>query len=359
MIIRDIAQNESDAFNCVSTHPLQSFEWGEFRRKTNVKVIRKGIFNGKKLMTPIQVTIHPIPKTNYKVGYYPKGPMPDDDQIKLLYDIGKENNCIMIKMEPNIGSKVSEDQPNNHAWKTIDEFLLKRGLRPGRPLFTRHTFQVNLKASEEEILSKMHSKTRYNIRLAEKRGVKVAVDNSDNSFQWFLKLLFEQTVERQGFYAHSPEYFKKLWGALRPTGMAHLLRAYYKDQTLAVFMIFVFNKIIYYPYGASTRDHKELMAPNLVMWEMIREGKRLGCEMLDMWGALGPKPDKKDSWYGFHKFKQGYGGDLIEFLGSYDVVINKPLYPVYRVADSLRWGALKTIAFIKRQVGNATKKFIK
>ena len=225
-------------------------------------------------------------------------------------------------------------------------------------MFTKHTFQLNLKTSEEEILARMHPKTRYNIRLAERKGVKVVIDNSENSFNWFLNLLFEQTVQRQGFYAHSPEYFKKLWSVLRPAGIAHLLRAYYKNETLAVFMIFVIYKKIYYPYGASTRNHRELMAPNLVMWQVIKEGKKLGCEILDMWGALGPKPNKKNSWYGFHRFKQGYGGDLMEFLGTYDLIINKSLYPIYRLADSLRWKGLKIKAFADKQVKNATKKLI-
>ena len=359
MIIRDISQNEVAEFNRLATHPLQSFEWGEFRKKTNVKVVRRGIFEENKLITPVQVTIHPVPKTRFNVGYYPKGPMPDDNQIKLLRAIGEENDCIMIKMEPNIGSKISEDKPNTHAWKTIEDFLLKRGLKPGRPLFTRHTFQLDLSDSEEKILAGMHSKTRYNIRLAEKKGVGVMVDNSDNSFKWFLRLLFLETIERQGFYAHSPEYFEKLWESLKPTGMAHLLRAYYKDKTLAVFMVFVFNKTIYYPYGASTREHKELMAPNLVMWETIKMGKKIGCSMLDMWGALGLHPNKKDSWYGFHRFKAGYGGDLVEFLGTYDLVINRQLYPIYKMVDSLRWGGLRAKAFAKKQVGNAAKKFIK
>ena len=359
MIIRDIAQNEIADFDKLATHPLQSFEWGEFRKTTNVKVIRRGIFEGNKLITPVQVTIHPIPKTNYNVGYYPKGPMPDENQLKLLRTIGEDNNCIMVKMEPNIGSKISEDSPNTHAWKTIDEFLLARGLKSGRPLFTRHTFQLSLKESEEKLLAGMHSKTRYNIRLAEKKGVKVMVDNSKNSFKWFLRLLFEQTVERQGFYAHTPKYFEKLWAVLEPAGIAPLLRAYYEDETLAVFMVFVFNGTIYYPYGASTREHKELMAPNLVMWETIKLGKKLNCELLDMWGALGPKPNKKDSWYGFHKFKQGYGGDLVEFLGTYDLVINKQLYPLYKMADSLRWSGLKAKAFSKKQLRNAAKKILK
>lgn len=348
MIIRDITKSDKKVFSKSASHPLQSFEWGEFRKKTGVEVVRKGIFDGDKLIAPVQVTIHPIPKLKYKVGYFPKGIMPDKDQIRVLREIGKENNCLMIKMEPNVGSVISDDRPNTHAWKTIDEFLIKNGCQKGRPLFTRHTFQIDLSKSEEKLMAKMNSKTRYNVRLAEKKGVRVVVDNSDNSFKWFLKLLFEKTVKRQGFYAHTPEYFKKLWETLSQSGMTQLMRAEYKGQTLAVFMVFVFNEIIYYPYGASTREHKELMAPNLLMWEMIKYGKKLGCKTLDMWGSLGPNPNKKDDWYGFHRFKQGYGGDLMEFLGSYDLVLEPSLYKLYKTADQVRWLGLRTKANLKK-----------
>ena len=254
----------------------------------------------------------------------------------------------MIKIEPNVGSTVQDDALDVHAWEAIDEFLRNRGCRKGRPLFTKNTFQLNLGKTEEKLMGKMHSKTRYNIRLAERKGVKVAVDNSDSSFEWFLKLLFEQTVTRQGFYAHTPDYFKNLWKNLKPTGMAHLLRAYVDDKTLAVFMVFLHNNKIYYPYGASTRELKELMAPNLLMWEVIKFGKKNGAKILDMWGAMGHKPNKKDPWYGFHRFKEGYGGNLVEFLGTYDLVLNPLMYHLYRVADNVRWGGLKAKAAIKR-----------
>ncbi len=348
MIIREITKSDKKMFNQAASHPLQSFEWGEFRKKTGVMVIRKGIFEKNQILAPVQVTIHPLPKVKYTVGYFPKGIMPDEDQIKVLRDIGKENKCVMIKMEPNVGSKIVEGRPDIHAFSTIDEFLIKRGCVKGRPIFTKHTFKINLAKSEEDLLSKMQSKTRYNIRLAERKGVRVAVDNSENSFKWFLKLLFEQTIKRQGFYAHTPEYFKALFEVLKKAKMAHLLRAEYKGQTLAVFMVFVFNKTIYYPYGASTRAHKELMAPNLLMWEAIKFGKTLGCKSLDMWGSLGPDPNKKDDWYGFHRFKQGYGGDLVEFTGSYDLVIEPKVYPWYRKADITRWKALRIKAEVKK-----------
>ncbi len=129
MIIREITKSDKKLFNQAATHPLQSFEWGEFRKQTGVKVVRKGVFEGDKLITPVQVTVHPLPKMKYSVGYFPKGIMPDKDQIKILREIGKENNCLMIKMEPNIGSTISEDRPNTHAWQTIDEFLVKNGCK--------------------------------------------------------------------------------------------------------------------------------------------------------------------------------------------------------------------------------------
>jgi len=348
MIIREINKNDKKEFNKLASHPLQSFEWGEFRKLTGVKVIRKGIFKGKKLVMPIQVTIHPIPKMSWKIGYFPKGPMPDETQLKVLREIGKENKCLMIKMEPDIGSIIKENHPKIHAWEAINDFLIDRGCKKGRPLFTKHTFQLNIKKTEEIILKNMHSKTRYNIRLAERKGVKVVVDNSQASFEWFLKLLFEQTIVRQGFFAHTPDYYKQLWQVLKPAGMAHLLKATYKDKVLAVFMVFLHNKRVYYPYGASTREFKELMAPNLLMWEIIKFGKRQKCEILDMWGALGPKADKDDPWYGFHRFKQGYGGNLIEFLGTYDLVLEPNMYSLYKAADSLRWKALRTKAKLRK-----------
>jgi lipid II:glycine glycyltransferase (peptidoglycan interpeptide bridge formation enzyme) len=348
MIIREITKSDKKIFNQAVTHPLQSFEWGEFRKQTGVKVVRKGVFEGEKLKTAIQVTIHPIPKLKYRVGYFPKGTVPDKEQIKALKEIGEENNCLMIKMEPNVSRKINKDESKSKSFEAVDKFLINSGCQKGRPLFTKHTFQLDLTKSEEELMSLMEGKTRYNVRLAQKKGVEVVLDNSDNSFKWFLNLLFEKTVKRQGFYAHTPKYFEKMWQILNPSGITKLLRASYNGQTLAVFMVFVFGETIYYPYGASTRKNKELMSPNLLMWELIKYGKRVGCSQLDMWGSLGPRPNRNDDWFGFHRFKQGYGGDLVEFLGSYDLVLNPRMYAVYKIADKARWLGLRTQARIKK-----------
>jgi lipid II:glycine glycyltransferase (peptidoglycan interpeptide bridge formation enzyme) len=349
MIIRDIGVEDKQAINQAASHPLQAYEWGEFREATGTRVVRKGIFEGKRLSESVQVTIHPIPKLNWNVGYFPKGGMPSEPQLKTLKRIGEENRCVMIKLEPNISSPIIKGAPKVQAWQTINEFLRKKGCRKGRPLFTKHSFQLSLNPDEEELLKRMHHKTRYNIRLAERKGVRVELNNSDESFKLFLRLLFQETLPRQGFYAHTPDYFTKLWQALKPAKMVHLLKASWQKEVLAMFMVLVFNKKIYYPYGASTRKRRELMAPNLLMWETIRLGKKLGCEQLDMWGSLGPKAKKSDSWYGFHRFKQGYGGDLVEFLGSYDLVLLPRLYWPYRAAEELRWVYLRTKAAVRKR----------
>ncbi|MFH0942761.1 MAG: peptidoglycan bridge formation glycyltransferase FemA/FemB family protein [Candidatus Beckwithbacteria bacterium] len=341
MIIREVVLNDKARFNQVAGHPLQTYEWGEFRELTGIKVIRKGVFEGQKLVMPMQLTIHRVPKLGWTLGYFPKGPMPDEVQLEALKQIGKENNCVYIKLEPNISAAVKKDQIQSSAWIQIEEFLLKRGCQKGRPLFTKYTFSLDLTPAEADLLAKMHSKTRYNLRLAEKKGVKVKLDNSAASFELFLKLLFDETIKRQGFYSHTPDYFKKMWQQLRPVGMVQLLRAEFEGKTLSAFLCFVFNKKIYYPYGASTRELKELMAPNLLMWEVIKLGKSLNCTELDMWGALGPNPNKNDPWYGFHRFKQGYGATLMEFVGSYDLVLQPGQYRILRILEEARWKWLK------------------
>lgn len=332
-------------------HPLQSIEWGEFRKKTGVKVTQGRNF---------QITIHKIPHTSRTIGYVPKGPLPNKEMISQLKRIGEEEKCVFIQLEPNVEKS---KEPKN--WKLeIARFAARRGnwkLRnAAHPLFTKYTFILDLTKSEEELLKGMHPKTRYNIKVALKNGVKILEDNSDEAFEIYLKLTAE-TTRRQGFYAHAQKYHRLMWEALRMQNSesriknlnkdkltAHLLTAQYqpktKDQgpkTLVAWILFVYKDTLYYPYGASSSLHRETMASNLMMWEVIKFGKKLGLEKFDMWGSLGPNPDKNDSWYGFHRFKEGYGGELVEFVGSFDLVINPVLYGLYKILDKVRWILLR------------------
>jgi lipid II:glycine glycyltransferase (peptidoglycan interpeptide bridge formation enzyme) len=329
MVIREVSLSERTGFNAVVNHPLQSWEWGEFRQKTGVKVIRLGAFEGNKLVQGYQVTIHIIPKTSMNVAYFPKGDGPDEMQLEALKKIGRDNNCLFIKLEPNV--------QNN---ENIRQFLLDRGCREGRPLFTKFTFEIDLTKSEEELLAAMKPKTRYNIGVAQRYGVQVGEEKSPQAVEEFVRLTAE-TTKRQGFYAHDEKYQRLMWETLAPTGMARMLVARWQGRVLATWVVLVFNGVIYYPYGASSAEHREVMASNVMMWEVIRLGKRLGCKMLDMWGALGPEPNEKDPWYGFHRFKEGYGGQLVEFVGTFDLVLKPSWYGLYRIAEEGRWMVLR------------------
>lgn len=336
MLIREILPQEKDLYNQVVSHPLQSYQWGEFRRKTGVQVERLGFFVGGKLQNALQMTFHKVPVLDRYVGYYPKGFTPDEDQMAALVHLAKKYKAISIKMEPNVKKPIEQNKEDNESVK----FLSKFQTEDGRALFTRYTFELDLTLSEDELMNKQSSKTRYNIKLASKKGVQIVEDTSTQGLDDYLRILAE-TTQRQGFYAHTPEYFKQLWESLKDDGMMKIFKAVYEGKTLVVWIVFVFNGVLYYPYGASSSAHRDVMASNLMMWEIIRFGKAQGCRTFDMWGSLGPDPDPKSPWYGFHRFKKGYGGELVEFIGTFDLVHDYPTYKIYTLAENLRWKFLR------------------
>jgi len=308
-------------------HPLQSEKWGEFREKTGVKVIRDDSF---------VLTVHKIPHSNWTVGYIPKGPLPNQEMLEKLLKVGKEQNCIFIQLEP----KIENDKNIN---------LKKLGLKSSaHPLFTRFNFELDLTKNEEDLLKNMHPKTRYNIKVAQKHGVQIIEDNSDKAFNEYLKLT-KETTARQNFFAHTQNYHRLMWETLKANSdiidkeklSAHLFLAKFKEKVLVAWILFVYKDTLYYPYGASSNEHRETMASNLMMWEAIKYGKKLGLEKFDMWGSLGPDASEKDEWYGFHRFKQGYGPRLVEYIGSYDLVIKPFLYNLYVLTNKIRWAILK------------------
>jgi lipid II:glycine glycyltransferase (peptidoglycan interpeptide bridge formation enzyme) len=343
MDIVDISEQNKKEYDSVVTHPLQSYAWGEFRKKTGVKVIRRGFLINNKLVDGFTLTIHKVPKTKFTIGYLPKGNTPTNEALEDLKRIGKEENCIFIQLEPNVLKTTNYKLQTTNL---VESF---------HPLFTKFTFVLDISKSEEELMKNFHPKTRYNIRVAQKHNVKVEEQTSDEAFKKYLKLT-EETTNRQKFFAHTPSYHTKMWETLRQAqgkpsieGLsAHLLTATYnssetnnKDETLASWILFTFHDYLYYPYGASSTKFRNVMASNLIMWEAIKFGKKKGLKYFDMWGALGNPPDTKDPWYGFHKFKEGYGATHTEFAGSFDLIINPGMYQLYKVADKARWAFLR------------------
>jgi len=117
--------------------------------------------------------------------------------------------------------------------------------------------------------------------------------------------------------------------------MARLLIATYNNKPLTAWMLLNFKDTLYYPYGGSSKLHPEVMANNLIAWEAIKLGKKLDCKNFDMWGALDPNASTKNPWFGFHRFKMGYGGKLVEYIGTYDLVFNWPIYLFFTLIDKL------------------------
>lgn len=337
MIIREILDQEKDLFNSVANHPLQSWSWGDFKQANGSQVVRLGAFDGQRLLRTFQITIHTVPHLNWLIGYYPKGGYPDNTEIFAMETVAKKYDLVFIKMEPNVWDKAG--QPSDRLTAARD-FLLAHNCQKGRAQFTPNTFMLNLTPTEDELFANLKSKTRYNVRLAQKHGVTVSEDNSPEAFEAYINM-WKQTIKRQQFYAHDETYQRQMWDYLRQGNIAHLLKAEYQGKILAIWILYIYNNVLYYPYGSSSREHREVMAGNLLAWEAIRLGKQLGCHTFDMWGSLGPNPDKDDPWYGFHKFKEGYGGDLVEFVGTYDYVYNPQRYKMFRIMDRWRWRYLR------------------
>ncbi len=321
-----IIENDFDKelFNSKAQHPLQSWEWGEARKKMGIEVLRIGEFTNKQISNVYQITFHKIPYTRLKIGYLPRSVWPSKEVIDFLQEYGKTNNVIFVKLEPYVlKSEIRNPQ------LTHNKLIESR-----HPLFPNWTQILDLTKTEDELLRNMKSKTRYNINLAQRKGVTVNEISNKEGFKIFAKLYFE-TCKRQKYFGHLLNYHRIVWENLNKN-IAHILIAFYKKIPLAAYELFYFNKIIYYPYGGTSLEHRNFMASNLLMWEAIKFGKKLGAEKFDMWGSLEPNYNSNHPWSGFTRFKEGFGGTFTELVGSYDLIIKNIPYSLYNFLHSLR-----------------------
>lgn len=335
---RELIEVDRESYDKVVGHPVQSWGWGEFRKKTGNKVARIGLFEGKDLKQAYQLTIHMIPCTSRQLGVMLKGPAPTQEIIDSLKELSLKENLMFVRIEPNVLAKDAKESFS---------VLEKNNVQPGKRMFTKETFYVDLTLSEDQLLERMHPKTRYNIRVAQRHGVEVVEDNSGKAFGEYLDLTAE-TTERQGFYAHTERYHKLMWETLKvrkgkregkKDGLtAHLLTAKYQDETLITWILFVFKDTLYYPYGASSDEHRNVMASHLLMWEVIRFGKKLGLKKFDLWG--------KEEGKGFTRFKEGFAPKTVEFMGTWDLVFTPTVYKLYRIAEEARWRFLRLAAHL-------------
>ena len=306
-------------------HILQSRPWGEFKTLMGTRAVT---INGA------QLTIHKIPFTPWKVGYLPKA-RPEDLELIKIAEIGKGENCIFIKIDVPHASYDYQLPTTNYQ------------LTLGKPIFAESTILMDLTKNDDELFAAMHEKTRYNLRLAQKKGVRIEVfsdpekEETRQALEDFIDLQ-KLTAGRQKFFIHPDNYYRTCFRILSAKKMAYLVSAKVGTETAASWILFHYGDVLYYPYGESNYNLRSYMASNLIMWEVIKLGKSLGCKVFDLWGAADDPNDEKDPWHGFTRFKLSFGGTHVKLAPTYDLVINQPLYNLFNLANALRWKILRT-----------------
>jgi peptidoglycan pentaglycine glycine transferase (the first glycine) len=275
---------------------LQSNEWLDFQKRMGRDVWQT---------SGIGVIEHVLPTG--KTYFYSPRPNLSGDINELINEtkkIAKKRNAIFFKIEPQ---------------NSID--LTKYGLIKSNSVQPLQTLILDITKSEEELLSGMHPKMRYNIGLAQKKGIKIRMANKEDDFTDFWRLML-QTSKRDGFKSYSRIYYEEM---LEIPGVALFLAEYGNEVIAANIVVFYKNTAIYL-HGASDYEHRNLMAMPLLQWHQILEAKKIGCTEYDFWGI-----DEK-KWPGVTRFKRGFNGKEITYPGAYDLVFKPFWYKLYKFA---------------------------
>lgn len=272
------------------------------------------------------------------VLYIPKGPLMDwgDDSLRrrVLHDlhaIAHRQGAIFIKIDPDVplglGFTDATDARDNPIGQVVITELAARGWRfSSEQVQFRNTMLLDLGASEEDLLASMKQKTRYNIRLSERKGVKVRL-GGEQDFK-LLYQMYAETSARDGFVIRKEDYYRTIWSTFLGTGMAQALIAEADGDALAALMLFTFARRAWFLYGMSSHRQREMMPNYLLQWEAIRRARGAGCLVYDLWGAP-DTTEKSDPLWGVYRFKEGLGGQVVRHIGAWDLPIRPMLYNLY------------------------------
>ncbi len=317
----------SDWQQFINSHPdahlLQTAEWGELKSSFGWYPVRLACDDHG-----AQVLFRPLP-AGFSVAYMPKPPFdPSSAPAHFWEDVlsaCRQHRAIFLKVEPDAWSQ---------AGAASEQVLAGMHFRPSRfNIQPPRTLIVDLRGSEDEVLARMKQKCRYNIRLAEKKGVVVRPWDDLEGFH----NLMQATGERDSFGVHSLDYYKRAYELFHPAGMCELLLAEYERQPLAALMVFKHGARSWFLYGASNDAERNRMPAYLLQWEAMRWARARGCEQYDLWGV--PDADeatleanfetRHDGLWGVYRFKRGFGGELKRAAQALDVVFNPLLYQLY------------------------------
>jgi lipid II:glycine glycyltransferase (peptidoglycan interpeptide bridge formation enzyme) len=294
-------------------HILQSWEWGELKERTGWKAIRLALMQKGRIRASAQILLRSLPYGFGTLAYVPRGPVLDYDDpplleamLQALRDLASQRKVVSLKIEPELIEPSSLSAP-----------LRQAGLEPAPPVQMRSSIWVDLTASEDQLLAGQKQKTRYNIRLAAKKGVTVSANGVDGIDPWYE--MYDATSQRDGFTIHSLDYYRQVMRSLGPAGTVNLLLAHHDGDLLAGIIVFAFGSKAQYMYGASSNIKRNLMAPYLVQWEGMRWAKGKGATVYDLWGIPDILEENEDLW-GVYRHKRGYGGEIVRYVGAFDLV---------------------------------------
>lgn len=278
------------------------------------------------------------------LAYVPRGPVVNweaADQVRAVLTMARaaavKRHAALLKIEPE-----HVDEP------AVASVLQSLGFRPSpqriQPLSTIH---IDLTGDEDAILARMKPKWRYNIRLAERKGVTVRVGTAADLPQ--IQRLLAITSQRDGFGVHSPAYYARATELFMPDGLGVWLVAEHEGRLLAAIAVFALGRMAWYMWGASADEGRNLMPNHALQWAAIRWARERGCTVYDLWGIpdeVGADPAayaEPESWgegglWGVYRFKQGFGGRVVRYVGAWDLPLSRAGHGLYRLALKVRRG---------------------
>lgn len=301
---------------------LQSWDWGAFQQTVGKEALRVQIFDTDgNIHTQAQGLVHRLPLGISYVSFQ-RIPQMDREAFGALADFLRNRSMAFMHLEP------------TGSIPALSELTVQaRHRQPGQTLL------LDLSVSEDELLSAMHAKTRYNIRLAGRKGVRVE-EKKDSDLFWRLN---EETSARDAFKTHDRAYYARMLD--QPEVIQ--LNAYHEDEPIASNICVRFGDRFTYLHGASANSHRNLMAPYLLQWHGMRRAKALGCSEYDFWGIAPPIAEESQAkktcfhelcwdvnhpWTGITRFKAGFGGRAVIYPQAIDVALRSWQYRLYRLA---------------------------
>lgn len=339
---------EYEAF--LSRHPrghlLQSYEWGKVKSQwINEFVIVRGE-NGE-IKASLSILIRRMPVLPLAFLYAPRGPvcdLHDEASLRALTEGAKEiarrYKAITLKLDTDtsIEDTAYAQTMEKLGWRLNNKYSNLEGVQ------ARFVFRVDIGGkTPEQIMAGFHSKTRYNIRVAQRHGVTVRVGTREDIPAFFA--LMQETGRRDGFVIRPLSYFYKLFDCLG----AHqrLFIASVDGEDVAGAMAGAYGSKCLYLYGASANEHRQKMPAYLVQWEMMQYAREMGCSIYDLRGVPGVV-EEDNPIYGLYRFKKGFGGDLCEFIGELDMVYKPFWFWAFKTAEKARKSLRKGISRMKK-----------